>query len=171
MSKECAATSSVLLVVKSYTNYKEGVSFPSIETITEKSGFSRRSVIRALQVLTEMGYLECKKSGRKNIYTVHEKFELEHRDTGDSVEVSAPYVPKMVERMREELKEFISTGQTKGQYINITIPIQIVHGGTGNQNVSADYLGMQIEETGKAQGKLQAAVDEVRKGKKKAIPQ
>ena len=62
-------------------------------------------------------------------------------------------------------------GQTKGQYINITIPIQIVHGGTGNQNVSADYLGMQIEETGKAQGKLQAAVDEVRKGKKKAIPQ
>jgi len=34
----------VYLVVKAYTNYKTGMSFPSIDTIVEKSKISRREV-------------------------------------------------------------------------------------------------------------------------------
>lgn len=165
MSKACHAVPSVLLVIKSYTNYSEGVSFPGIDTIVEKSGFSKKSVINALKILSEYGYLEITRSGRKNIYTVIEKFKAEHRDTGESIEVTAEYVPEIVSAMRAELKEFFKDGRTRGQYINIPIAIQVVNGGTGNQVLSSD-LGEKIAETGKAVGQLQAMVDDYKLQKK-----
>jgi hypothetical protein len=162
MSKQCGAVASVLLVIKSYSNYKEGVSFPGIQTIVDKSGFAKNSVMRAIKILVEYGYLNCKREGRKNIYTVVEKFKMEHRDTGEEVEVSANYVPQVVSAMREELKEFIKDGRSQGKYINIPITIQIVNGGTGNQIVTSDInadLVHQIENSGTAVGKLQEMVD------------
>ena len=165
MSKRCNAVPSVLLVVKSYTNYSEGVSFPGIDTIVEKSGFSKKSVITALKILSEFGYLEIKKQGRKNIYKVIEKFKAEHRDTGESIEITADYVPEIVSAMRAELKEFFKDGRTKGQYINIPIAIQVINGGTGNQHLSSD-IGNQIAETGQAVGRLQAMVDDYKLQKK-----
>ena len=165
MSKACHAVPSVLLVVKSYTNYSEGVSFPGIETIVEKSGFSKKSVINALKILSEYGYLEITRSGRKNVYKVIEKFKAEHRETGESIEVTAEYVPEIVSAMRAELKEFFKDGRTRGQYINIPIAIQVVNGGTGNQHLSSD-IGNQIAKSGQAVGRLQAMVDDYKVQKK-----
>jgi hypothetical protein len=170
MSKECSAVASVLLVIKSYVNYREGVSFPSTRLISEKSGYSRVSITKALKVLTNYGYLKTEVSGRKNIYTVVEKFQLEHTETGSQVEVKANYIPALVSKMREELQAFIRDGVSAENHINIniTIPTQIVSGGVGNQVVVGD-LGFDIDKTGKAAGKLQAAVkeaaSEIRSGK------
>ena len=53
----------VYLVVKAYTNWKTGKAFPSIETIAEKSGISRRQVINSLATLAENGYIDKTKVG------------------------------------------------------------------------------------------------------------
>jgi len=168
MTKECSAVASVLLVIKSYVNYKEGVSFPSTRLISEKSGYSRVSITKALRVLTDFGYLEISVKGRKNIYQLKEKFKMAHRVTGSEVEVSADYVPELVSQMRTELKEFIKDGKSEEKYININITLnnQFIDGNsTGNQLVIGE-LGFDIEKSGKAIGKLQEAVKEFAKDAK-----
>ena len=72
----------VYLVVKAYTNWKTGKAFPSIDTIASKSGISKRQVINSLAVLTENGYLDKVKVGRKNNYTLRKKSPSRIRKAG-----------------------------------------------------------------------------------------
>ena len=53
------------LVIKSYTNWSTGKSFPAIETIAEKSGISLAQVKRPLKTLEEHGYVTKTKAGRR----------------------------------------------------------------------------------------------------------
>jgi biotin operon repressor len=80
----------VYLVLKSYTNFQDGRSFPSLPLVAEKTGFSVRQVHRHLQVLEEHGYVN-KKSGRSagqsNQYTLREKIIL-HGDKNEPAAVA-----------------------------------------------------------------------------------
>ncbi|MBF0169249.1 MAG: helix-turn-helix domain-containing protein [Alphaproteobacteria bacterium] len=62
----------VLLVIKSFTDFETGESIPSIDTIVEKAGISRRQVILSLAELEKAGYLVRIKDGRSNSYRVRE---------------------------------------------------------------------------------------------------
>jgi len=185
MNRRCSAVSSVLLIIKSHINYSEGISFPSVRRIAEKSGCSQTSVIKSLRVLVEYGYLEVKTEGRKNIYRAIEKFKLEDVETGEVKEATFPYVPAMVREFREALQKFISTKDDSGGMIRIEGDIIFNIGGThlsaNNLNLNNfiaaedkdadDLLAVSIEETGKVAGRLTKAVEEerqrVRDGKKK----
>ena len=90
----------VYLVVKAYTNWKTGKAFPSIETIAEKSGISRRQVINSLATLSENGYIDKTKVGRKNSYTLREKITLKDQEGRPAAFATWDYLPSTVEAAR-----------------------------------------------------------------------
>ena len=69
----------VYLVVKAYTNWKTGKAFPDRDNCRE-SGISRRQVINSLATLSENGYIDKTKVGRKNSYTLREKITLKDQE-------------------------------------------------------------------------------------------
>ena len=119
------------LVIKSYTNFATGVSFPSIETISEKSGMSERQTRRSLKVLEENGYLSKFKKGRKNIYTLREKVHMKDSKGRPAAVATWDYLPSTVEAARAELRQFKMTGENDGQIIhieNLTMNVQFIQG-------------------------------------------
>lgn len=110
----------VYCVIKSYTNFKSGASFPSVERIAERSGVSNRQVIRALQTLEENGYLTKNRVGRNNTYTLREKVTMTDTHGRPTAVATWDYLPATVEAARAELRHFILTGDDKSpQVINI----------------------------------------------------
>jgi DNA-binding transcriptional MocR family regulator len=121
----------VYLVVKAYTNWKTGKAFPSIETIAAKSGISKRQVINSLAVLTENGYLDKVKVGRKNNYTLREKVTLKDQEGRPAACATWDYLPSTVEAARAELKRFMLTGEHDGKILfveNLNLNIQFNQG-------------------------------------------
>jgi len=182
MSKQCSAVPAVLLVVKSHINYAEGVSFPSVRTIAAKAGCSQTSVIKSLKILEDEGYVECKKDGKKNYYRAIEKFKLEDIETGEVEEARFPYVPMLVNELRNKLLHYIQTRenigdalQISGNTLNLNLTINQVNADSVETiNLgSIENIGLQIEETGKAEGVLskmvEQAASEVRKKKNKDV--
>ena len=92
----------VYLVVKAYTNWKTGKAFPSIETIAEKSGISRRQVINSLATLAENGYIDKTKVGRKNSYTLREKITLKDQEGRPAAFATWDYLPSTVEARAQD---------------------------------------------------------------------
>lgn len=121
----------VYLVVKAYTNWKTGKAFPSIDTIAAKSGISKRQVINSLAVLTENGYLDKVKVGRKNNYTLREKVTLKDQEGRPAACATWDYLPSTVEAARAELKRFMLTGEHDGKILfveNLNLNIQFNQG-------------------------------------------
>lgn len=150
----------VYLVVKAYTNWKTGKAFPSIETIAEKSGISRAQVMRSLALLTENGYLDKAKVGRKNSYTLREKITLKDQEGRPAACATWDYLPSTVEAARAELKRFILTGEHDGKILfveNLNLNIQ-VNQGDGNLN----YQGKIDPATEAALARMRAAFDQAK---------
>ena len=119
----------VYLVVKSYTNWKTGRAFPSIDLIVEKSGISRRQVINSLAVLVDHGYLDKAKVGRKNVFTLREKVTFKDEGGRPAAMATWDYLPSTVEAARAELKRFMLTGESDGKIIFVeNLSIQINQG-------------------------------------------
>ena len=152
----------VYLVVKSYTNWKTGRAFPSIDLIVEKSGISRAQVMRSLATLTEHGYLNRVKEGRKNVYTLREKVEITD-DTGRPAAVATlDYLPSTVEAARAELKRFMLTGESDGKIIFVeNLNIQI---NQGDHNVINQ--GKTDPKSAEALARLKATIDRIQAERK-----
>lgn len=153
----------VYLVVKAYTNWKTGKAFPSIDTIAAKSGISKRQVINSLAVLTENGYLDKVKVGRKNNYTLREKVTLKDQEGRPAACATWDYLPSTVEAARAELKRFILTGEHDGKILfveNLNLNIQ-VNQGDSNFN----YQGKMDPATEAALARMKAAFESARKTK------
>ena len=152
----------VYLVVKSYTNWKTGRAFPSIDLIVEKSGISRAQVMRSLATLTEHGYLNRAKEGRKNVYTLREKVEITD-DTGRPAAVATwDYLPSTVEAARAELKRFMLTGESDGKIIFVeNLNIQI---NQGDHNVINQ--GKIDPKSAEALARLKATMDRIQAERK-----
>ena len=153
----------VYLVVKAYTNWKTGKAFPAIETIAVKSGISKRQVIKSLAVLTENGYLDQVKVGRKNNYTLREKVTLKDQEGRPAACATWDYLPSTVEAARAELKRFILTGDHDGKILfveNLNLNI-LVNQGDSNFN----YQGKMDPATEAALTRMRAAFEDARKTK------
>lgn len=153
----------VYLVVKAYTNWKTGKAFPSIDTIASKSGISKRQVINSLAVLTENGYLDKVKVGRKNNYTLREKVTLKDQEGRPAACATWDYLPSTVEAARAELKRFMLTGEHDGKILfveNLNLNIQ-VNQGDSNFN----YQGKLDPTTEAALARMRAAFESARKTK------
>lgn len=153
----------VYLVVKAYTNWKTGKAFPSIDTIAAKSGISKRQVINSLAVLTENGYLDKVKVGRKNNYTLREKVTLKDQEGRPAACATWDYLPSTVEAARAELKRFILTGEHDGKILfveNLNLNIQ-VNQGDSNFN----YQGKMDPATEASLARMKAAFENARKTK------
>jgi DNA-binding transcriptional MocR family regulator len=125
----------VYLVVKAYTNWKTGKAFPSIDTIVEKSGISRAQVIRSLALLTDHGYLDRAKVGRKNSYTLREKVTLKDQEGRPAAFATWDYLPSTVEAARAELKRFMLTGEHEGKILFVETLNLNVQFNTGDNNL------------------------------------
>ena len=123
----------VYLVVKSYTNWKTGRSFPTVELIAEKAGISKRQVIASLKRLEELGYVTKERQGRANVYRLREKIELRDDQGRPAATASWDYLPSTVRDAVAELKQFTVTGRSDGLNVihieNLTLQIQQVFGG------------------------------------------
>lgn len=153
------------LVVKAYTNWKTGKAFPSIDTIVEKSGISRAKVITSLSSLTEHGYLEKAKVGRKNSYTLREKVTFKDQEGRPAAFATWDYLPSTVEAARAELKRFMLTGEHDGKILFIETLNLNVQVSTGDHNVINQ--GKLDPTTEAALARLKAAMDRIQKKEKK----
>lgn len=152
----------VYLVVKAYTNWRTGKAFPSIETIAEKSGISKRQVINSLALLTENGYLDKVKIGRKNSYTLREKITLKDNEGRPAAYATWDYLPSTVEAARAELKRFMLTGEYDGKVLyveNLNLNVQI-NQGDGN----LIYQGKMSPAVEAALARFKADYDARKKG-------
>lgn len=100
----------VYCVVKSHTNWSTGRAFPGLELIAEKAGVNKRTVIRALEGLEEMGYIvKEKRAGKGNRYRLREKVPI--AQDGRPIAVATwDYLPSVIGEAHAELKNFLATG-------------------------------------------------------------
>lgn len=130
----------VYLVIKSHTNFKNGESFPGIDTIIKKSGISKSQVIRALDKLEDNGFITREKRGRNNHYTLREKIAISDERGRPIADATWDYVPDGVRGAVAELKHVMMTGDFKGAKI-IQIENLTVHFNQANDN--AVQINMQ----------------------------
>ena len=108
---------SVYLVVKAYSNWKDGRSFPSQKTIAEKAGMSPRTVQRHLATLEKHGYLstECGKNvGEPNRYTLREKIIIRDEKNESTAIATWDYLPSTVKAAVAELRNVALKGDFDG---------------------------------------------------------
>ena len=117
----------VYLVVKSYTNFTTGRSFPAIDLIAEKAGLSDSQVMRCLKSLEEAGYISKGKAGRHNIYTLREKVTIKDEAGRPQAVATWDYIPNSVRDAVADLKHVMVTGDIGGAKIvniqNLTINV------------------------------------------------
>jgi DNA-binding transcriptional ArsR family regulator len=124
----------VYAVIKAHTNFSTGRAFPSIELIAEKSGISVAQIKRELKTLEEMGYVTKEKDGRKNIYQLREKIEIQDAHGRPSAVATWDYLPSSVQAAIADLKNVMVTGDLNGaRIVNIKHLVVNVNTGSGTQ--------------------------------------
>ncbi|WP_081333395.1 helix-turn-helix domain-containing protein [Burkholderia vietnamiensis] len=112
----------VYSVIKAHVDLKTGWAFPGINTIVEESGVSKSKVIRSLETLEGMGYLERRRRGRQNEYRLREKVPIRD-DKGQSTAIATwDYVPTRTQAATENLRQLLVGDGGKGAQI-----VQIMH--------------------------------------------
>ena len=127
MNSECSATSAVLLVLKRYIHEQKFVDWgkvdiPSIATLSEKSGFSRNTTKKALEVLEKRNFIkQTNKSttatagrGRKKKYEYYDRILIKADDDSSVAgELMIPYEPKIVASVQHAIKTMME-GMSQG---------------------------------------------------------
>ncbi|MBF0116760.1 MAG: helix-turn-helix domain-containing protein, partial [Magnetococcales bacterium] len=112
-------------VMKAFTNYQDGRSFPSYDTLMIYSGLSRASIMKALAELEQLGYVrkEQGKGRRSSVYCLVEKFNIKSEDGCQVASASFDYLPSRIQEAVAELRNFIAKGMVSEsrtlQYVHI----------------------------------------------------
>lgn len=150
----------IYAVIKAHTNWSTGKSFPKIETIMEKSGSSKDTVLRSLKTLEEMDYIRKEKVGRSNQYTLLEKVTIEDVQGRPQAVALFDYLPSTVKAAQAELKNFLLTGDATNNKIihidSLTLNVQV-----GNNNTQFNISDIKDEDL----QELIKRIDEKRKNK------
>lgn len=146
----------VYLVLKAYTNFLDGRSFPSLALVAEKTGFSVRQVQRHLSVLERHGYVSKESgraSGQSNRYTLREKVVIRNSEDELAAVATWDYLPGTVKAAVAELRNVALKGDFDGvRLINIE-RLQI------NIGQYAEQVAIQMQtELAKLPKDVQAAV-------------
>lgn len=137
----------VYVVIKAHVNMA-GSSFPSVQTIAEKSGMSDRQVLRQLKVLTEAGFLKNTREGKgsRNLYVLREKVHIQ--GGGEGAMASWDYIPSKMGETLAELKNILLTGNTGSANIHIeNLHINVTMGDTiVNNQISMEQRIRDLRE-------------------------
>lgn len=127
-------------VIKSHVSFKSGVSFPSVEKITEKAGVSHDTVNRALKTLEDMQYISKHKVGRHNVYKLREKINIRNDDGENAAVATFDYIPDLVKTATTELRNFNLTGNDDQLKV---IHIERLIMNIGNLNINSEVNAEQ----------------------------
>lgn len=93
--------------IKAHADFHNGYSIPSQKALSEQTGLSERQIQKSLRVLVEHGLLEKRKEWKRNVYQLREKILL------DDAVATWTYLPSTLKRARQELQDFLLTGDAK----------------------------------------------------------
>ncbi|MES2832481.1 MAG: helix-turn-helix domain-containing protein [Pseudomonadota bacterium] len=138
----------VYIVIKAHTNFSNGRSFPSIETIAEKSGMSIAQVKRELRVLLESGYITKKLVGRKNNYTLREKVRINDENGTPQAVATWDYLPATVRHAVADLQNVLLSGEISGaRIVHIErLQLNINNVSSGGININVEQLLTDIDK-------------------------
>lgn len=158
VAKMGASAFAVYCVVKAHTNFSTGRAFPAIETIVEKSGVSKRQIVRDLQTLEEHGYIAKTKSGRSNVYQLREKVDIQDAHGRPVAAATWDYLPSGVTSAMADLKNVLMTGDFAGaKIVQIErLTVNILNDHATQINVS-DLLSSMDKLPPEIRDKLQSA--------------
>jgi DNA-binding transcriptional ArsR family regulator len=152
MKKMGLSAFGIYCTIKAHVDFSTGSAFPSIERICELTGLTKRTVLRNLSILEDMGFVVKEKKGRKNVYTLRERFDILDDLGRPSAVATWDYLPRSVQAAQAELKNFLLTGKSDGTIIHIErLNLQVNLGGTNKQenfdisSISDPNLKKQIE--------------------------
>ena len=149
----------VYLVIKSFANWSDGRSFPSMDTISEYSGKSIPSVERAVSELIEAGLILKEKRGRHNEYKLREKVEIKDLSSGDVIaRASFEYIPLAMRSAMSDLKQVLLSPTLEGAKMIHIENLQInIHTGSGSINAPTTQPSVSVipDEFAKLDPKLQ----------------
>ncbi|WP_319466199.1 helix-turn-helix domain-containing protein [uncultured Pseudodesulfovibrio sp.] len=147
----------VLMCLKSYSNWKSGTAFPEVKTIVADTGICKNTVMKALQDLVAMGYVLKTRRGRKNFYLVKEKIPLyapccvEIKGKKRQPHAMADFLYSSQDFMRcySDIKSILTSGKVppdgkvRVENLNVNVNIQVVkEGAVGVQiNIPSGYPG------------------------------
>lgn len=118
----------VYTCIKSHADFNDGISIPTRKQLAEETGLSERQVQRALKILEEEGLLTKSKEWKRNIYRIKEKL------VDQQTVVTWDHLPAALKKARQELQNFLLTGNAKdAKIIHVEhLTINIVQ---GDQNI------------------------------------
>lgn len=93
--------------IKAHADFHDGQSIPSQDDLATQTGLSKRQIQLSLKVLEKNGLLERKKDWKKNVYQLREKIVL------DGAIATWTYLPASLKQARQELHNFLLTGDAK----------------------------------------------------------
>lgn len=131
-------------VIKCYSGGNDGIAFPSLDFIEEKTGLSRATIVKAQKILEERGHLikdrVPAKNGFRNVYKLREKLAITDTDGNVVAHASWDYISQAMPLAMKELKNALITGDTAGlKYVHIERL-------TINLNQSFDHSTMQNDQ-------------------------
>jgi DNA-binding transcriptional ArsR family regulator len=137
-------------VIKSHANFSTGKAFPSVETISQKSGISERQVKNDLKTLEDHGYIIKEKMGRKNLYTLREKILISDHTGKPAGQATWDYLPDAVRTAVADVKNVLMSGDfADAKVVKIeNLQIVIVNAEPGaNVNVNSGVESVQKTDT------------------------
>jgi biotin operon repressor len=136
VSKIGVTAYAVYSCIKAHTDFNDGLAFPSQKVIAEQTGLSERQVQLSLKVLEQEGLLVRSKDWKHNVYRLKEKI------TGEKVIISWDYLPAALKKARQELQNYLMTGDTKDAKIIHIERLEL----TINQNIVVTDPFMDLDK-------------------------
>ncbi len=140
-------------IIKSHTNFATGVAFPSIETISQKSGISERQVRRDLLTLEKNGLLTKEKQWKSNVYTLREKILITDETGKPAGQATWDYLPDAVRGAVADLKNVLMSGQFADAKIVMieNLQVNVIKAESGS-TVNAHSGPMTVDRKRKTKG-------------------
>jgi len=118
--------------LRCYTDFHTGKAYPTVDKLSQILWQTRVTTHKHLVKLEEMGLVKKEKTGKRNLYSLIDKFSIMEEITGnDETEIEALYVPVKFGNQMDRLKAFknneISPTQLNKDGVSITMPQVIVN--------------------------------------------
>ena len=97
----------VYTCIKAHADFNDGLSIPLLKDMVEQTGLSERAIYRALNLLEAEGLLTKSKEWKRNVYRIKEKL------VDEQTVVTWDHLPAALKRARQELQNFLLTGNAK----------------------------------------------------------
>lgn len=145
--------------IKARINFDTGRTFPSYDTIAQDTGLNRKSVIKHIKTLVEMGYLKIKSASKSNTYKVIEKIPIDYTGDDGTIESTMAefdYVPAGVQKAMHDIRNVVFKGSLPENSVvridNLTINVQINPQASNPQQIVVSKLlqGVNLMDTFKS---------------------